>query len=82
VPLTLMLGTRMIDDPSHWRQRAQEARAEADKLSDAEVKQTMLEIAAAYERLSAFRPCLHSTPSGATSTTTCPCGLRTSSRLS
>jgi hypothetical protein len=41
----------MIDDPSHWRQRAQEARAEADKMSDAELKQTMLEIAAAYDRL-------------------------------
>jgi hypothetical protein len=41
----------MIDDPSHWRQRAQEARAEADRLSDLEMKQTMLEIAAAYERL-------------------------------
>jgi hypothetical protein len=46
-----MLGTRMIDDPSHWRQRAQEARAEADKLGDASMKQTMLEIAASYERL-------------------------------
>jgi hypothetical protein len=41
----------MIDDPSHWRQRAQEARAEADKMSDAELKQTMLEIAAAYDGL-------------------------------
>jgi hypothetical protein len=41
----------MIDDPSHWRQRAQEARAEAEKLSDASMKQAMLEIAARYERL-------------------------------
>jgi hypothetical protein len=51
VPLTFMSGTRMIDDPSHWRQRAEEARAEAVKLSDPTMKQTMLEIAAAYERL-------------------------------
>ena len=46
-----MLGTRMIDDPSHWRRRAEEARAEADRLSDLTMKQTMLEIAAAYQRL-------------------------------
>lgn len=41
----------MKDDPVHWRQRAQEARAEADTLEDATAKKTMLEIAAAYDRL-------------------------------
>jgi hypothetical protein len=41
----------MTDNPAHWRQRAQEARAEADRLDDPAMRQTMLEIAAAYERL-------------------------------
>jgi hypothetical protein len=41
----------MTDDPAHWRQRAQEARAEGDRLSDPAMKETMLEIAAAYKRL-------------------------------
>jgi hypothetical protein len=46
-----MLGMRMTDDHAHWRQRAQEARAEADKMDDPDAKQTLLEIAAAFERL-------------------------------
>ena len=46
-----MLGIRMTDDHVHWRQRAQEARAEADKMHDPDVKQTLLEIAGAFERL-------------------------------
>jgi hypothetical protein len=46
-----MLGMRMTDDSAHWRQRAQQARAEADKMDDPDAKQTLLEIAAAYEQL-------------------------------
>ena len=42
---------RMTDDSAHWRQRAQAARAEADKMDDPDAKQTLLEIAAAYEQL-------------------------------
>jgi hypothetical protein len=40
-----------IDDPTRWRQRADEARRMADQLADPVSKQTMLEIAAAYEQL-------------------------------
>jgi hypothetical protein len=46
-----MLGIQMRDDPAHWRQRAQESRAEADKLNDPYAKRTMLEIAEAFARL-------------------------------
>jgi hypothetical protein len=46
-----MFGVRMTDDHAHWRQRAQEARAEADKMDDPASKQTLLEIAEAFERL-------------------------------
>jgi hypothetical protein len=46
------MKTRTPDnDPAHWRRRADEARRAADLLDDADAKQTMLEIAAAYERL-------------------------------
>ena len=41
----------MMDDPAHWRQRAQEARTEADKMADPDAKRTLLEIAEAFERL-------------------------------
>jgi hypothetical protein len=46
-----MLDIRMTDDPAHWRQRAQESRAEAYKLNDPDAKKIMLEIAEAFERL-------------------------------
>jgi hypothetical protein len=42
---------RPIDDPAHWRQKADEARRMADQLADPEAKQAMLEIAASYEQL-------------------------------
>ncbi|MFZ1103411.1 MAG: hypothetical protein WAN86_11310 [Hyphomicrobiaceae bacterium] len=41
----------MNDDPKHWRQLAQEARASADQLDDPDAKKTMLEIAQGYEQL-------------------------------
>ncbi len=41
----------LINDPDHWRQRAQEARAIADQLADAAAKGTMLKIADGYEHL-------------------------------
>lgn len=41
----------MKNDPKHWRQRAQEARAIAEEIDDPESKRTTLEIAEAYERL-------------------------------
>jgi hypothetical protein len=40
-----------INDPKHWRERAEEARAVADDMSDEKAKQTMLRIAKDYEEL-------------------------------
>ena len=44
----------MIDDPAHWRQRAEEARRTAEQLDDSADKKTMLDIAEAYEQLVAL----------------------------
>jgi hypothetical protein len=43
----------LIDDPAHWRKRAEEARRIADELEDSLAKRTMLEIAQSYEKLAA-----------------------------
>jgi hypothetical protein len=40
-----------INDPKHWRHRAEEARAMAESLTDPEAKQLMLNVAADYEKL-------------------------------
>ena len=40
---------RRFGSPEHWRQRAKEARALAEKLSDAEAKKAMLRVAEGYE---------------------------------
>jgi hypothetical protein len=40
-----------INDPKHWRSRAEEARAMAESLTDPEAKQLMLNVAADYEKL-------------------------------
>jgi hypothetical protein len=40
-----------INDPDHWRRRAQQARTLADQLSDLQAKAAMLRIADDYERL-------------------------------
>jgi hypothetical protein len=39
------------NDPEHWRERATEARALADKMTDAADKKAMIEIAEKYDRL-------------------------------
>ena len=45
------MAKSIINDPKHWRDRADEARAVAEALSDAEAKSLMLEIADGYERM-------------------------------
>jgi hypothetical protein len=47
-----MVDTGM-NTPEHWRQRAQEARADAGRQADPDMKKALLEIAALYERLAA-----------------------------
>jgi hypothetical protein len=42
---------RLIDNPEHWRARAEEARVLAEQIDDPGAKQTMLRIAESYERL-------------------------------
>ena len=39
-----------LNDPQHWRQRAEEARALAEQMSDEWSKQRMLKIADDYEK--------------------------------
>jgi hypothetical protein len=43
----------LINDPAHWRKRAEQARRIADQLDDPLSKKTMLEIAQSYEKLAA-----------------------------
>ena len=45
------MATSFINDPEHWRKRAEEARALANQMNDETSKQTMLNIAADYDRL-------------------------------
>ena len=45
------LTARLINDPKHWRDRAEEARAHADEMNDPEAKRQMQEIARGYDRL-------------------------------
>ena len=40
-----------LNDPDHWRDRAKEARAMAEDMTDPVSKQKMLDVAANYEHL-------------------------------
>ena len=40
-----------VDNPKHWRARAEDSRRHAEQLTDRESKWTMLEIAEGYETL-------------------------------
>ena len=40
-----------LDEPEYWRDLAKKARREADQISNPQSKETILEVAHAYERL-------------------------------
>jgi hypothetical protein len=40
-----------LHDTEYWRNRAKEARAQAEQMSDPEARRELLEIAATFERL-------------------------------
>ena len=46
-----MTSPHFINDPDHWRKRAEEARTLADQITDPQSKQAMLRIATDYDRL-------------------------------
>ena len=45
------MAPHRIDDPKQWRDKAEEARAMADQLTNPDSKRTMLEIALCYVQL-------------------------------
>ena len=45
--------TSLEKDPAHWRERADQARRAADQEIDPTARETLLEIAEAYEKLAA-----------------------------
>ena len=49
-----MANSSMRDEPEHWRQRAKDARAAADRLDAPDAKRMLLEIAKAYEELASM----------------------------
>jgi hypothetical protein len=46
-----MTSQHFINDPQHWRARAEEARILANQMKDSEAKVAMLRIAEDYEHL-------------------------------
>ena len=45
------MSMALINDPRHWRERAEEARRIAEDMADPDAKRMMLIIAAGYDRL-------------------------------
>jgi hypothetical protein len=41
----------LLDDPEHWRDKADEARAKADEMGDPEAQEIMRRVADEYDRL-------------------------------
>ena len=46
-----MAETHILDDPKHWRDRAEEVRSLAEQMSDPETRRIMRGIADDYEKL-------------------------------
>ena len=46
-----MTSRSLLDEPEHWRERAEEVLSLADQANDPASKATLLDIAAGYERL-------------------------------
>jgi len=44
----------LLNDPAHWRRRANETRRIADQLDDPVARQKMLEVAEHYEQIAAI----------------------------
>lgn len=42
---------KLLDNPAHWRARAEEVRTIADQLDDPKAREMMLKIADTYEKL-------------------------------
>ena len=45
------MARALINDPEHWRDRAEDARRMAEDMADPEAKRMMLGIASGYDRL-------------------------------
>jgi len=43
--------SNIANDPEHWRRRAEEARTNAEIISDPDAKRRMIDVAVSYERL-------------------------------
>jgi hypothetical protein len=41
----------LLDNPEHWRERAEEARAQAEQMQDADTRRIMLAVAESYEKM-------------------------------
>ena len=62
------IDVSLADDPAHWRKRADEIRQLAEKMTDPKERETLLKLAAEYEKLaqrSADRAQNPKPPSGA-----------------
>jgi hypothetical protein len=45
------MGTSYADDPKRWRERAEEARMQAEQMHTDDAKRSLLQVAATYDRM-------------------------------